>query len=523
MDNHCLTLLVLLLLIQTALVKSTATGDRTGRGIRNSDTKKLDVSVSKSSYPGSVVVKLNQPAKTATVSVKDNGVDNGGKDGAKQTPDWSTAWSMESAEGHFGNNNLAKLPSTRGGLGQVDKSGGAVKIEPATSEGHPDVTLPTWWTEGDLPGYDLGYRSLLGRILALTSEVNPGPPGRACPCSNVAWCRPVNRTVTSEVFSFRVQNKNKTLDYLGYDWSRLSTVALMKHVDDDVMCAAHRHDVRLVFTTSFQPTQLLDAAARAKWISETTSVVVNNFFDGVHLDYEGLMTEPSKKKALNQLYTGLAKAIREQLPSAQVSIDITHSPDATRHEYDYVTLLKASDFAFLRLYDQRRYVTTPQCIAWAMDANNVTLQGIRAYQKLGIPSNKLIPGFGWYGVDYLCTKYHNGTCFINRSAGRCSYKNTTPHSYASIVYFLKDNPSIKPVWDSEAESHHFDYQDAMGKFHQVWYPDLQSLRMRYPLAAKHGLRGVGMWDLDKLDYSNTKMAAEMRREMFGALPRPGRE
>nr|UCK81486.1 chitinase-like protein 3-1 [Arenicola marina] len=521
MDNHCLTLLVLLLLIQTALVKSTATGDRTGRGIRNSDTKKLDVSVSKSSYPGSVVVKLNQPAKTATVSVKDNGVDNGGKDGAKQTPDWSTAWSMESAEGHFGNNNLAKLPSTRGGLGQVDKSGGAVKIEPATSEGHPDVTLPTWWTEGDLPGYDLGYRSLLGHILDLTPEVDPGPPGRACPCSNATWCRPVNRTVTSEVFSFRVQNKNKTLDYLGYDWSRLSTVALMKHVDDDVMCAAHSHNVRLIYTDTYAGSKLLNPTARSKWVAAMTAVVVNNFFDGFHLDFEDFVNNQARRKALNELFTGVVKSIKQHLPSAQITIDITFSPDVPHHAYDYVTLLKVADFAFLRLYGQRRHVITPQCIAWAMSTNDVTLQGVKKYEKLGIPGNKLILGFGWYGFDFPCAKYHNGTCFRELIAGKCSYTDIITHSYEKIVYFLKDNPTIKPTWVPTAGSHRFEYKDAHGKIRQVWYNDVQSLRMRYPLAAQHGLRGVGMWDLDMLDYSNTQMAADMRREMFGAVPRPG--
>lgn len=519
MDNQCLYLLVCLL-IQAALVTSTAFGTRTGHGIRNADTK-WQVTADQASDPGNGVnvgVDLQPPAQAATESAKDHGVDQSyrGQVNAPQTHDWST----ESRKGHFGNNNLPKSQPAHGGPGQVDQHGGAEERERPTSGDQPGVTLPTWWTEGDLPGYDLESRSLLGRTLELTPEVDPGPPGRACPCTNASWCRPVNRTVTSEVFSFRVQKKNKTLDYLEYDWSRLSTLALMKHVDDDVMCAAHRHNVRLVYIPSFNPTQILNAAARAKLISHTTSVVANNFFDGVHLDYEGLMTGAAKQKALNALYTGLAKATRKHLPSAQVSIDITYSPDSYRHQYDYATLLKASDFAFLRLYGQRRHVTTPQCTAWAMDANNVTLQGVRAYEKLGIPGNKLILGFGWFGVEYLCTKYHNGTCFINRSGGRCSYKNTTPHSYASIVYFLRDNPSIQPVWDPAAQSHHFDYKDAAGKYHQVWYPDLKSLRLRYPLAGQHGLRGLGVWDLDTLDYSDTKMAADMRREMFAALPRP---
>lgn len=54
---------------------------------------------------------------------------------------------------------------------------------------------------------------------------------------------------------------------------------------------------------------------------------------------------------------------------------------------------------------------------------------------------------------------------------------------------------------------------------QVWYDDPRSLELRYRLAAELGLRGVGLWNLDLLDYSETaSLAAQQQtREMWAAL------
>ena len=54
---------------------------------------------------------------------------------------------------------------------------------------------------------------------------------------------------------------------------------------------------------------------------------------------------------------------------------------------------------------------------------------------------------------------------------------------------------------------------------QVWFDDPRSLELRYRLAAELGLRGVGVWNLDLLDYSETAglAAQQQTREMWAAL------
>lgn len=53
---------------------------------------------------------------------------------------------------------------------------------------------------------------------------------------------------------------------------------------------------------------------------------------------------------------------------------------------------------------------------------------------------------------------------------------------------------------------------------QVWYDDPQSLRHKVAAASRKGLRGVGVWHLDCLDYSSDDpKVREQTRQMWAAL------
>ena len=54
---------------------------------------------------------------------------------------------------------------------------------------------------------------------------------------------------------------------------------------------------------------------------------------------------------------------------------------------------------------------------------------------------------------------------------------------------------------------------------QVWYDDPRSLTPKFRLAAELGLRGVGLWNLDLLDYLATAAPAARRQtlDMWDAL------
>lgn len=53
---------------------------------------------------------------------------------------------------------------------------------------------------------------------------------------------------------------------------------------------------------------------------------------------------------------------------------------------------------------------------------------------------------------------------------------------------------------------------------QVWYDDPASLALKYQVAADAGLQGIGIWNLDCLDYSSKDaLVQQQTREMWAAV------
>lgn len=66
--------------------------------------------------------------------------------------------------------------------------------------------------------------------------------------------------------------------------------------------------------------------------------------------------------------------------------------------------------------------------------------------------------------------------------------------------------------------HFFQYKDTKSNvIYQGQFDDPISLNFKYKLAHRLSLRGVGMWNIDSLDYADTQQAETMRKEMFSAF------
>ena len=78
------------------------------------------------------------------------------------------------------------------------------------------------------------------------------------------------------------------------------------------------------------------------------------------------------------------------------------------------------------------------------------------------------------------------------------------------------NRSSPIMYDEEAQSPFFNYIDRSGVAHQVWYDSPTSLRLRYTLARQAGLRGVGSWRSDMVDYG-CAVAAGCTRALWSAM------
>jgi di-N-acetylchitobiase len=64
-----------------------------------------------------------------------------------------------------------------------------------------------------------------------------------------------------------------------------------------------------------------------------------------------------------------------------------------------------------------------------------------------------------------------------------------------IMSFLRPNMTAGSsiVYNTTVQSKYFNWQAADGSAHQVWYDDPDTLRVKYSLAKRAGMRGLGIW------------------------------
>ncbi|XP_013064412.1 chitinase domain-containing protein 1-like [Biomphalaria glabrata] len=99
---------------------------------------------------------------------------------------------------------------------------------------------------------------------------------------------------------------------------------------------------------------------------------------------------------------------------------------------------------------------------------------------------KLLVGLNFYGLRYMVNK--DGTLMNGE------------HVIGSqFIDYLKKAKSAHAHWNSQADEHSFEYNDAKGKF-SIVYPSLKSIQDRLNLARELGT-GISIWEIGQgLDY-----------------------
>ncbi|XP_050408793.1 di-N-acetylchitobiase [Patella vulgata] len=344
--------------------------------------------------------------------------------------------------------------------------------------------------------------------------------GGKCPCATQDLCDPITNTTRREVFIFSLNNDRNSWEK--YDFTKVTTVVMVGYDSPELMCHAHKFGVRAVTIANYPVEKLTNAAARTVWVNKMLAIVKENFLDGVNIDFE----DPISKNEVNleRGYTSLVaeanQRFKQELPYSQITVDVAwRQPCIDDRCYDYSGLSAVSDFVFVMAYDERSQILG-ECIAGANSPLVNAQLGIESYLSLNIPAYKMVLGVPWYGYRYKCLKLVENKCSIEKKPFRgvpCSDAAGSQIDYRAIAILVKKN-HIKINFDNSTMTPFFNYQDASNTTYQIWFDGPRSLKLKYSLADKYGLRGVGMWNADSLDYSDTISAQLQRKEMWGALP-----
>ncbi|KAL4159751.1 hypothetical protein PRNP1_000324 [Phytophthora ramorum] len=341
----------------------------------------------------------------------------------------------------------------------------------------------------------------------------------ACPCSSnelenaASLCLPVDfagKRPQKEIFAFSVATDER---WKHYDWDQLTTVAWNE--DKELLCHAHSKGVKVVVKHNFDDVdQLCNVTARQEWIKETYSKIVENYADGVNID-----TEKPMYGRTSQCLGALVRELRQELEqhaltkNAQITFDVPWAPRGVDGRYyPWRELADATDFLFVMSYDMRSQVYDT-CVAGANAPLALVRQGLEEFLLgVGVAPDKLVLGVPWYGYQYPCLE---GEQPIDGAASWCQIRPVAffgaPCSdaaggqidYGDIRRLVKSHGLIEQ-WDPLTETPFVWYSSpnkGSSRRVQLWFDNPRSLKGKYRLARELGLRGVGMWNADTLDYA----------------------
>ncbi|KXZ50271.1 hypothetical protein GPECTOR_17g910 [Gonium pectorale] len=297
--------------------------------------------------------------------------------------------------------------------------------------------------------------------------------------------------------------------------------------------------VRVLINAEDVSQPIANASIRQAWIEKQIDLARQFWYDGINFDYE-LPAQMGSEIARNYtlLVAETRRAFRHLNPHAQVSVDVPWAAFGNDgRDYDYVGLATAADLLFVMSYDMQAQVFS-RCVAAANSPLPQVEKGLQQYMDLGIPPQKLVLGVAWYGYDYMCEADARGVspdprvdlCPIQPVEYRgcpCSDAAGMQRGFKDLMEVLRSGRnSTGLLWDSLAQSPHFNYVDEADHVHQVWFETPESLRLKYRLAADRGLRGVGSWNLGSLEHrsqgapsavSDTQRMWEAVEEFLGDL------
>lgn len=103
------------------------------------------------------------------------------------------------------------------------------------------------------------------------------------------------------------------------------------------------------------------------------------------------------------------------------------------------------------------------------------------YALTEMPGSKIMMGQNLYGYDWT----------LPYVAGGQYARAVSPQRAIEIA--AENNVSIQ--YDYQAQAPHFNYRDAEGKEHKVWFEDARSIQAKFNLIKELGLRGISYWKL----------------------------
>jgi len=302
-----------------------------------------------------------------------------------------------------------------------------------------------------------------------------------------AYIEPIGGTVSAELeqaarkaapfltylapFSYQIQRdgtlKEPTLNNFP-DIAQMNNVTLMLVVTNLEEGQFSADLGRIILTDEEVQNRLLDNLVR---IAQTHD------FKDIHFDLEFLPPE------LKENYNNLLRAAKERFSREGLLLSTALAPKTSADQvgpwyeaHDYRVHGEIADFVVIMTYEWGYSGGPPMAVSPIGPVRQVL-----EYALSEMPAYKIMMGQNLYGYDWTLPYVPGGPYAKSLSPQR------------AIEIALEHGVEIQ--YDTVSQAPYFEYTDAEGRDHIVWFEDARSIQAKFNLVKELDLRGVSYWKL----------------------------
>lgn len=229
------------------------------------------------------------------------------------------------------------------------------------------------------------------------------------------------------------------------------------------------------FSNQLASTVLNNPAARNRLINNIYNTVISKDYYGVDFDFEFIFADDADE------YVLLVQQMNERLNNigaitlvALAPKTYTAQPGLLYEGHDYRGLGNAADYSLLMTYEWGYTYGPPMAVAPISNVRQVIEYGLTQ-----IPPEKILIGIPNYGYDWTLPFVQGESMAENLNI---------PEAVARAA-----SVGAQIQYDETAQAPFYEYTDAQGRQHVVWFEDERSLRAKLELVNEYGLAGVSFW------------------------------
>ncbi|WP_216828701.1 glycosyl hydrolase family 18 protein [Alkalihalobacterium elongatum] len=236
---------------------------------------------------------------------------------------------------------------------------------------------------------------------------------------------------------------------------------------------------------------LSNSTIRTTTVQNMLELVQTKGYNGLNLNFENMYA--SDRANFNEFVRELVTVFRAYNYPVIVSVPAKTGDFPTwawSGTFEYRIIGELADYVQVMTYDQHGSWGTPGPVAGLNWVENVL-----KYATSEIPSEKILIGLPAYAYDWNLDQPAN-----NRAITWRNVKNLINTTNATIQ------------WDNQAQSPFFNYTDANGHKHTVWFENEKSIALKTELVHKYNLGGVSTWRMGQEDESFWKAVQQGLRQ-----------